>query len=70
MSNDTKPETTWTPECPKCRETAHVIDERRERLVSGERVRLVLTCQNAHSWAAEYFAMNPSGGESNDLAQD
>jgi hypothetical protein len=62
MTNPSKQETVWAPKCPKCPEVAFIIGEIREPRVAGVWVRLVLTCQNGHSWAAEYLVVDPING--------
>ena len=55
MTDSSKPRTKWAPKCPKCPEKSQILDERRSRFGQYEGVRLVLTCQNGHSWSAEYL---------------
>ena len=60
MTNPSKPQTTWAPNCPKCPETAITIQEHHSYVMAGEWVSLTMTCQNGHAWVAEYLVADPA----------
>jgi len=64
MTNPSKPQATYAPECPWCPEMSFVIEERHHEQAAGDWVSLTMTCPNGHAWVCEYLVVPPRGVDS------